>query len=171
MFPLSLKRRTVVRNAALSLAYASDGMDRPASLYEKVKGFQDESALHYYMRTFGVDKKIAEEHFQEMLKFLCLARFDKQITPSEQVDQMWHAMIIQTKGYRNLCAQLGEFIDHTTTDRPQKTNYDNALKAYQAEFGNPHSVWLAPPIRPAAEPASDDDCEECRTVGWCGLNS
>jgi len=116
----------------------------PSELFEKISKFRDANALHFYMRIYGLEQTVAEDHFQEMLKFLCIARFDKDVTPSEQLDEMWHAMIIQTKGYEVLCSELGEFIHHSTTDRPQKSCYRNAIDHYKREFGQVHPIWTTP---------------------------
>ncbi|OGZ63880.1 MAG: hypothetical protein A3A98_01170 [Candidatus Staskawiczbacteria bacterium RIFCSPLOWO2_01_FULL_40_39] len=147
----------------------------PAALFETVKDFRNEGAISYYARIFGLDQKTANEHFVEMLKFLCLACFHADnITPSDQLDEMWHAMIIQTKDYRQLSRRLGIFVHHATTGSPQRTAYLNAIELYKAEFGEPYPVWLEPKRKHADDSKyvhSNPDCKECEVYGWCSCSS
>ncbi|MGI5341203.1 glycine-rich domain-containing protein [Streptomyces sp. CA-181903] len=50
----------------------------------------------------------------EALKFVVTAaRFpERSIVPSRIVDEGWHALILHTRAYRDLCAELGTFVHH-----------------------------------------------------------
>ncbi|MEU5128447.1 glycine-rich domain-containing protein [Streptomyces mobaraensis] len=55
----------------------------------------------------------------EALKFVVTAaRFpERSIVPSRVVDEGWHALILHTRAYRDLCNGLGMFVHHTP-ERP-----------------------------------------------------
>lgn len=148
----------------------------PFAMFEKVKDFRSEGAIEYYSRSYGLSKSEAEEHFVEMLKFLSLAAFnlDETITPSDQVDEMWHAMIIQTREYELLCNKLGLKIHHSTTAAPKREAYTTAMKLYRDEFGEPHPVWVSQKLPHADQSTylnNEEDCVECGVFGWCSCHS
>lgn len=141
--------------------------------FEKVKNVRSSAAIHYYAREFGCSDVEAEEVFVELLKFMSLAASSSLlVAPSDQLDEMWHAFIIQTKEYAEFAERLGKFVNHSTTAAPRESAYDKTLIAYRAAFGEPHAVWLtlrqervAPSsIRTYTE---EGDCVPCRVAGWC----
>ncbi|NBD33266.1 MAG: hypothetical protein GVY17_09940 [Cyanobacteria bacterium] len=141
-------------------------------LWEKVKDYRSEAAIEYYAREFNLDIDTATEHFEELLKYLCLSATQSEpLTPSDQLDQMWHAFLIQTLDYAKFSQMLGKVVNHTTMSAPQSGAYSNALKRYQENFGELHPVWRSPKLnRVAAAPTkvqSDKECVECEAVGWC----
>ena len=116
----------------------------PLDYFKKIEGYSCISAIEHYARIFGVNVKTASEHFEELLKYLCLsAAYPEALTPSDQLDEMWHSFIIQTRDYADFSELLGKFINHSTMSAPQASAYSNALIRYRSIFGEPHTVWLS----------------------------
>jgi hypothetical protein len=147
----------------------------PTALFDAVKDFRSHGAIEYYSRSYGLPKQVAEEHFLELMKFLSIAAFNRGdvITPSDQLDEMWHAMIIQTREYDALCERLGIRIHHATTGSPRREAYLNAINLYRAEFGEPHPVWTTRKLKHDDTPlhTNDEECVECGIYGWCSCFS
>lgn len=139
------------------------------ALYEAVRDFRSDAAIEYYMRDYGLSRETAEEHFAEVVKYLCLVTSydDESLTPSDQLDEVWHAFLIQTREYAEFSARLGRFVHHNTMPSPQFGAYDRALELYQDNFGDPHLVWRLPKQSRPGYLAAEDDCDECVVVGWC----
>lgn len=134
-----------------------------AELWEGVKSYRSEAAIEYYAREFGLDLAEATEHFEELLKYLCLsAAYTEPLTPSDQLDQMWHAFLIQTRDYTEFSQMLGKLVHHTTMSSPQPAAYSNATLRYQQNFGDLHPVWLSSKLN-----RKQNECPECEIVGWC----
>ncbi|MEV7471002.1 hypothetical protein AB0O20_31515 [Streptomyces kronopolitis] len=68
----------------------------------------------------GMGQRIADEG----LKFVvaCAKAPDAALAPSRVVDDGWHAIILHTKVYEELCASLGDFVHHYPGYDPN--NYD-----------------------------------------------
>lgn len=59
----------------------------------------------------------------EYKKFLERAHKDSSISPSFDVDEVWHAHILHTKQYRDDCQRIfGYFLDHTPTRATTESN-------------------------------------------------
>lgn len=147
----------------------------PAEIYEIIKDFQIPASVEYYARVYGLDEATAQAHYQEFLKFMAITAANPgDGTPSDQLDEMWHAAIIQTKKYAELCEKLGLFIHHATESEPQHDRFRRTLSVYWANFGEVHPVWKDPKLKridgvESADKAvlADADCEDCQIVGWC----
>lgn len=65
----------------------------------------------------------------ELARFLALkAELGGPLTPSEPVDAVWHALLLRTRDYEQLCAdRLGCFVHHTPLDDPDP---DTVAQAY-----------------------------------------
>jgi hypothetical protein len=61
-----------------------------------------------------------------------------RLTPSRVVDEGWHALVLHTKTYAELCGRLGAFIHHRP-ETPDPSRYDRAVidrtTAYIEEAG------------------------------------
>lgn len=81
----------------------------------------------------------------EVVKFLYLCSTGSSaLTPSNQVDQIWHQLILFTRAYGRLCKDhFGEFIHHQPSDdREQDRNqYQFTLLRYRQTFGVPHTDY------------------------------
>ncbi len=135
---------------------------RPLEIFGRIKNFRSGAAIEYYQRNFGLTANEAVAHFLEMLKYLCLvAVHPGAITPSMQLDEVWHSMIIQTRDYQKLCGLIGIFVHHSTRESPQKAQYEQGLVLYQKYFGLPPEVWSSP-LRERVSPE-----QNCKVIGWC----
>ncbi|MEU3990281.1 hypothetical protein AB0F24_18215 [Streptomyces platensis] len=67
---------------------------------------------------------MAQRIASEGLKFVvaCAKMPDVALAPSRVVDEGWHALIVHTKAYEELCASLGDFVHHCPGYDPD--NYD-----------------------------------------------
>ena len=61
----------------------------------------------------------------EALKYVCAASKNPgvYVQPSNVVDEGWHALILHTAPYAELCEKLGRFVDHYP-ERPGPGRYD-----------------------------------------------
>jgi hypothetical protein len=112
--------------------------------------YLDEPMLGYFRRKFA---DVAEEELlariEEALKFLFISeQCDRSIPVTQEIDDIWHAWILQTQEYVVLCSRLParEFIHHSSNDYlvsfdPQVGERNNLecdvrmLAAYVAHFG------------------------------------
>jgi hypothetical protein len=122
----------VITNAELRAAYLDDRM------------------FGYFVRKFSdVPREELLARIEEALKFLFICeQCDGSIPVTQEIDDIWHAWILQTQEYLVLCSRLptGEFIHHSSNDYlvsidPQVNERDNLacdvrmLAAYVAHFG------------------------------------
>ncbi|MFJ6212530.1 glycine-rich domain-containing protein [Streptomyces sp. NPDC092296] len=72
-----------------------------------------------------MEEAAAERIVVEALKFIdAAAQFPTvKITPSHVVDEGWHALILHTNLYENLCKSLGRFVHHWP-ERPDPERHD-----------------------------------------------
>ncbi len=149
--------------------------ETPASLYGRISDFEMDAAVHYYARVHGLSISVSLGHYKEFLKYVSMAAlYPGQVTPSDQLDEMWHAALIQTRAYEQLCDRIGKFVHHSTEAEPQSGSYKNALEIYWTNFGELHPIWTSPKTRriDADTPSADEgDCADCSIVGWCSSTS
>ncbi|MER7520604.1 hypothetical protein [Streptomyces sp. NPDC126499] len=67
----------------------------------------------------GMDPELASRILEQALAFLAAAAASPGdgLVPSRVVDEGWHALILHTSLYANLCAALGGFVHHVP-ERP-----------------------------------------------------
>ncbi|WP_156726728.1 glycine-rich domain-containing protein [Streptomyces apocyni] len=72
----------------------------------------------------GMSKELASRIVEEGLKFVaaCAKNPGAGLAPSRIVDEGWHALILHTALYAELCEQLGGFVHHYPGWDP--THYD-----------------------------------------------
>ena len=127
-------------------------------LYERILSFQidlEDSTLSFSDR-LGRENMWSREYtdkcIEEYKKFLYLAAVsDRHVTPSDQIDQVWHLHLLYTQSYwSDLCPNvLGSVLHHN----PAKGGYVEAakfydqyqytLERYAEEFGEPppEDIW------------------------------
>ncbi|MGW0735109.1 glycine-rich domain-containing protein [Streptomyces sp. NPDC002851] len=73
----------------------------------------------------GMAEAMAARIVTEALKFVdAAAKFPTvKITPSQVVDEGWHALILHTGPYAKVCARLGQFVHHWP-ERPDPKRHD-----------------------------------------------
>ncbi|MDX1540159.1 MAG: hypothetical protein R3349_02020 [Geminicoccaceae bacterium] len=121
----------------------------------------DEAALPFVdrlARDHGWIRAFAGRVIEEYRRFLYLTRVVGQpVTPSDQVDQVWHLHLTYTRSYwDDLCqGVLGRPLHHSPTNggpderRRFDAQYRATLEAYQREFGEapPADIWPDPAVR------------------------
>ncbi|MBU3011054.1 hypothetical protein KO506_06545 [Polaribacter vadi] len=128
-------------------------------LWIKIKNFNldDESSDFPFSKRLARDNnweiKFALKSILEYKKFIYLCCVsNKQITPSDAVDQVWHLHLTYTKSYwKTFCNEtLGKEIHHNptkggTNEREKFSDcYDSTFEIYKSEFKEtpPNSIWL-----------------------------
>lgn len=114
-----------------------------------------DSALNFTARLqreqYGWTRPYAERVTREYTRFLILAAIsDRQVTPSEAVDQAWHLHIVYTESYHEWCEALfGRYLHHGPTKGGKaegerfEDQYVYTLALYERTFGEtaPQDVW------------------------------
>ncbi|MFI1676542.1 glycine-rich domain-containing protein [Streptomyces sp. NPDC020607] len=108
----------------------------------------------------------------EALKFVAAAaQFPTvKITPSNVVDEGWHALILHTNLYAKLCERLGRFVHHWP-ERPDEERHDlHALTRTvalieQAGYSVDGELWTGPTKALVAVAAN---CSHTPKPGGCG---
>lgn len=128
-------------------------------LWIKIKNFNldDENSDFPFSKRLARDNnwkiEFALKSILEYKKFIYLCCIsEKQITPSDAVDQVWHLHLTYTKSYwKTLCKEtLGKEIHHNPTkggavERSKFSNcYDFTFEIYKYEFKEtpPYDIWL-----------------------------
>ena len=102
------------------------------------------------MKKLCISNKLADLYIVEYKKFLMMATLSKQmITPSEQVDHVWHLHLTMPHHYQELVSSISlGYFDHTPTvggvqQADQWNNcYQHTLELYKNYFGNPPlEIW------------------------------
>jgi len=106
-------------------------------------------------RENGWSPAYAEQAIREYKKFIYLMmRGREELTPSDQVDQVWHLHMTYTRSYwHDLCQDiLGKELHHLPTKGGAdeqarfRTQYTKTLLAYEKEFGHPPPTSLWPAV-------------------------
>ncbi|MCI5045012.1 MAG: hypothetical protein MRY72_09970 [Aquisalinus sp.] len=108
-------------------------------------------------RDNGWSQDFASRVIEEYRKFAYLAVVtDHEVTPSDEVDQVWHLHMTYTRHYWGAFQEaLGKPLHHgptqgTSNDKRRfDDNYTNTLASYQREFGDvpPTDIWPEAKIR------------------------
>jgi hypothetical protein len=112
--------------------------------------------------TQEVDALQARIGLTEVVRFLWLcSESDAVLTPSQRVDEIWHQLILFTRGYQTFCAQnLKGFIHHQPSREPvnEQLQYTRTIVKYKSVFGTPdNNYWPLPNLNTAKEA----DCGNC----------
>lgn len=104
--------------------------------------------------TFGYSVRTIEE-YKKFIFLLCNS--NKQLTPSDQVDQVWHLHLLYTKSYwKELCEKtIQREIHHGPTKGGQKEKekynnlYEDTKKTYREIFQSepPIDIWPTSKVR------------------------
>ncbi|MEE4598201.1 hypothetical protein V2J94_41270 [Streptomyces sp. DSM 41524] len=99
----------------------------------------------------GMDPDMAERIVDEAVKFTAAcAKFpDARLRPSRVVDEGWHALILHTRVYSELCDGLGRFVHHMPEPPdPSRHNAGELTRTQEmiarAGFTVDDALWLAP---------------------------
>lgn len=108
-------------------------------------------------------KHFAQECIDEYIKFLYLIIHSQQeLTPSDEVDQVWHLHLQYSRSYQKMCEEIGFFIHHEPTKggRSQKNKFDiqyeKTKKIYEEILGTkpPVHIWDSAESRFKIKPQS-----------------
>ncbi|MFP8905435.1 glycine-rich domain-containing protein [Streptomyces atacamensis] len=99
----------------------------------------------------GMEKATAEQVVEEALKFVATAAQFRRvvIAPSRVVDEGWHALILHTSTYADLCEGLGGMIHHHP-EPPDADRYDGDViertcaLIEEAGYSVNRELWTAP---------------------------
>ncbi|MFF9482596.1 glycine-rich domain-containing protein [Streptomyces sp. NPDC014733] len=82
----------------------------------------------------GMAENVAEAITEEALKFVaaCSAAPRARLKPSRVVDEGWHALILHTTVYAELCRSLHRFVHHVP-ERPDVTRHNPGVLARTQE--------------------------------------
>lgn len=99
-------------------------------------------------------KQYALRCIEEYKKFMYLASIHTKVTPSVQVDEVWHLHMLYTRDYRDFCQNLGKFIEHGPTkggkqeDDRYLEQYNKTLELYKVYLGDyPEDIWPSAEVR------------------------
>jgi hypothetical protein len=114
--------------------------------YDFPKGFEENLATR-----FGGSTRTARILRDEYRRFVYLAVIaPKEVTPSEQIDYVWHVHLTYTRDYwENFCKNvIGQDLHHNPSDGPEslpryRDQYAETLFLYEKEFNEqpPEQVW------------------------------
>jgi uncharacterized protein (TIGR04222 family) len=129
-------------------------------LYQRICTYELDDPSHqmgflaHLMRANGWSRPFASRAIEEYRKFVFLALVaDHQVTPSDQVDQVWHLHLIFSEAYWNdFCPRvLGRPLHHQPTRGAQEERdrflhlYRATIHTYRRHFGEPPAdLW--PPV-------------------------
>jgi len=110
--------------------------------------------------------EVVKELERELKRFLTLCSLNpqKDYGMAGPVDELWHAFIVDTKRYRDFCAQVaGRFVHHVPgSTEGALAGYVQFLDDYERFFGESAPVHAWP--RPARE---GDLMADCRGPAGC----
>lgn len=124
------------------------------ALYQRLLAYEISSPGHevgfhqHLMRLHGWDETFTLRAVQEYKKFIFLALVvDHRVSPSQQVDEVWHLHLICTESYWNdFCPNvLGHFLHH----RPSNGAWEERCRhhqQYQATIASYREIFGEPPL-------------------------
>ena len=147
-----------------SLSVATPGLgpvlEKQQQLYQRICAYELDDPSHdigflaHLMRANGWSRLFALRAIEEYRKFVFLALVaDHQVTPSDQVDQVWHLHLLFSDAYWNdFCPRvLGRPLHHHPTKGGQAERdrfhelYRATIRSYRQHFGEPPAdLW--PPV-------------------------
>jgi hypothetical protein len=120
----------------------------------------------------GMDVFIAGRIVTEALAFVATAAAHPTdyISPSRTVDEGWHALILNTAVYEQLCGRLGRFVHHhpeaPDPDRHDEQIMQQTLALICSTGHNPDMDLWTPPANMRIPVAAD--CSHTPKPGGCG---
>lgn len=137
-------------------SYNEKTFGSPSEIYENVLGKLPSNLLEIIQSKLCIGH-LAQIYLQEYARFMTLIYFSLDLlTPSEEVDQVWHIHQSLTVEYRNFCIDIyGKFIHHSPTvgglaDNEKYTKiYTATLQFYLFIFKEnpPIGIWPCPKDR------------------------
>jgi uncharacterized protein (TIGR04222 family) len=135
-------------------------LEKQQQLYQRICDYELDDPSHevgflaHLMRANGWSRSLALGAIEEYRKFVFLALVaDHQVTPSDQVDQVWHLHLLFSDAYWNdFCPRvLGRPLHHLPARGGQEERgrfheqYRATIRSYRQHFGEPPAdLW--PPV-------------------------
>ncbi len=115
----------------------------------------------------GMADGTAERIVTEALKFVATARTfpTARVTPSNVVDEGWHALILHTDVYAELCGKLGGFVHHYPERHDEAALIRTVALIEEAGYTPDHELWTGP-TRALVSVAAN--CSHTPVPGGCG---
>jgi hypothetical protein len=135
-------------------------LEKQQQLYQRICDHELDDSSHeigflaHLMRANGWSRPFALRAIEEYRKFVFLALVaDHQVTPSDQVDQVWHLHLLCSDAYWNdFCPRvLGRPLHHHPAKGGQAEQdrfheqYRATIRSYRQHFGEP-PLDLWPPV-------------------------
>lgn len=120
--------------------------------YTKLSGLDLSRPMQYLRERMGYsDPELLEEVREEYVRYMSLvaAHPDMTLPTCKEVDDLWHAHLLCTHQYLEMCGAIGAgFIHHNpclSSDAGTIVGSYNrdTLGLYRAQFGEPHPFWTA----------------------------
>jgi hypothetical protein len=126
----------------------------------------------------GIDEATAVSITDEAVKFLVAASErsgeGKPLRPSRLVDMGWHALILHTKIYFDVCSKIGDgrYLHHVPEDlgtlRHNEATIENTVAAIERSGYSVNPIlWSVKANKELAPHASDCMHSECHQDGGC----
>lgn len=129
-------------------------------------GYKNERVIKRYMKDLNVEHEVAENVFDEMLKFLylCTIMPTPCSPPSKEIDNMWHLFILHTIDYFIFCEEYcGQYIHHDPTESPYTNNRQEMYEVAIQTFSN-----LEPKFWKHLFTSRKEDCgSSCGNDNYC----
>jgi len=124
----------------------------PITIFEELNKL-DFEIVHYKLKKAGYSPEMISRMQRECLRYLavCAANTDpkRMHTPSPDVDEFWHNMILSTKQYRTDVSRIcGKYLDHLPNKSVEQKKFNdefsfwNTIDDYEKFFGEPDmEIW------------------------------
>ncbi|PJE64266.1 MAG: hypothetical protein COU90_03555 [Candidatus Ryanbacteria bacterium CG10_big_fil_rev_8_21_14_0_10_43_42] len=124
--------------------------------FSGILAYKNDNLIKLYAVRESIALSDAAHLFEECKKFLALISIIPQpISPSKQLDSMWHHFILHTHDYAAFCEKFfGKFLHHHPTNQPYTESRGEMLQLAKTIFGD-----IDPVIWPTTEViACDSSC-------------
>lgn len=100
-------------------------------------GYKNQPMVERYARRNNVTVEYADHLFEECKRFLVTgAIMRRPISPSKELDEMWHHFILHTSAYADWCEKfVGHFVHHNPTETPEIGTRSDMLETATKLFG------------------------------------
>lgn len=113
----------------------------------------------------SLTEDVAESTLREAVRFVTMAVLNpvETFAPSKEVDIGWHALLMYTRAYHDLCAALGKsFIHHEPNDR--EVRHTGAYPA-TIQFMQKHGISFDDALWPRRNDIADCTPDPCTCTG------
>lgn len=110
---------------------------------DAVFAYQNPLFIAKYSKKFNVSEEVAQGKFTELKKFLILCAVSSgAISPSKEMDDVWHEFILFTRDYYNFCNMFfGKMIHHQPEVVTNKEQLSNAKNRYLASCDKANELF------------------------------